>query len=160
MHYKSHKWRSRCPLKQSLLVIFTCWIIKLLPAGEYGDLAFTAPAGRQILDGLTLITHYSVWGRRGPPATLTNDLLVQFAASGAVSGPDQMACDWLSCGTIHIQRVCGPRDRFLFHMHHKEKEIAESHRWHLLEPIFNRSANIGVSQQVCNLYLDELWSHT
>lgn len=44
----------------SLLVIFTYCIIKLLPAGGFGVLAFAAPAGRQILDGLTLITHYSV----------------------------------------------------------------------------------------------------
>lgn len=44
----------------SLLVIFTYRIIKLLPAGEFGVLAFAAPAGRLILNGLTLITHYSV----------------------------------------------------------------------------------------------------
>lgn len=44
----------------SLLVIFTNCIISLLPAGEFGVLAFAAPAGRQILNGRALITHYSV----------------------------------------------------------------------------------------------------
>lgn len=44
----------------SLLVIFTNCSISLLPAGEFGVLAFAAPAGRQILNGGALITHYSV----------------------------------------------------------------------------------------------------
>lgn len=145
MFYKSHKWRSPWPLKHSLLVIFTYCIIKLLPAGEFGVLAFAAPAGRQILGGLTLITHYSVWGHGGPPATLINDLLVQFASGGAVAGPDQMACDRLSCGAIHMQRVHRPRAQFTHHMHYKERSAA-SHGSLFLGTyyFFNRSANVDV----------------
>lgn len=41
-------------------VIFTYHILKLLPAAEFGVLAIKCHAGRQILNGLTLITHYSV----------------------------------------------------------------------------------------------------
>lgn len=128
-YYKSHKWRSPRPLMHSLLVIFTYCIIKLLPAGGFGVLAFAAPAGRQILDGLTLITHYSVWGRGGPPATLINDLLVWFASGRAVAGPDQMACDRLSCGAVHMQLVHRPGAQFTFHMHYRVKEMRHTSFW-------------------------------
>ena len=90
------------------------FIIKLLPAGEFCVLALAAPAGRQVLSGPTLITHYSVWRRGGPPATLINGLLAQFASGRAVAGPHQMACDRPTCGAVHTQRVHHPRARFTF----------------------------------------------
>lgn len=160
-YYKSHKWRSPRPLMHSLLVIFTYCIIKLLPAGGFGVLAFAAPAGRQILDGLTLITHYSVWGRGGPPATLINDLLVWFASGRAVAGPDQMACDRLSCGAVHMQLVHRPGAQFTFHMHYRVKEMRHTSFWDnfFFFFFFPRSVNVGVvseqwTRAIChNLYL-------
>lgn len=79
---------------------------KLLPAVEFGVLAFAA---WRILDGLTLITQYSVWGRGGAPSTLINDSPVLFAAGSAVAGPGQMACDRLCYGAtlVNVSRAWG-----------------------------------------------------
>lgn len=51
----------------------------------------------------------------GPPVTLINYLLVQFAAGRAVAGPDQMACDKLCCG------VHRPRGDMVYFSYYTEK---------------------------------------
>lgn len=47
--------------------------------------------------------------------TLTNYLLVQFAAGRAVAVPDQMACDKLCCG---VQRL---REHLVYFSYYREK---------------------------------------
>lgn len=73
----------------------------------------------------------------GPPATLINDLLIQFATGRAVAGPGQMACDRPSRGTVHIRCVRRLKDQFTFHMNYKVKEMQNPNN-----VFFNRSANI------------------